>query len=241
MLPLKGENDILMNAFFCKKLTTPPKRVCLRLKELRESKNISLEEMASKTKIDKKHLAALESCQFEKLPKAQIYQRNMVRRYSETLGAKADSFLEQFQIEETYKEKIKHPYVAIKDNYWCHLPVVLRYVFLLILIATIIFYLGWQVKNIIEPPKLIVYSPIEGYITNNNQILLTGETEPEARVMVNGKDIKNNEKGQFKEILNLTDGVNTITITTQKKHGKTTTETLHVVYKSTGNTEVINN
>ncbi|KKQ27531.1 MAG: Transcriptional regulator, XRE family [Candidatus Magasanikbacteria bacterium GW2011_GWC2_37_14] len=220
-----------MNAFFCKKLNTPPKRVCLRLKELREEKKITLIELANKTKIDKKYLEALEKCQFEKLPKALVYQKNIVRRYVETLGLKPDSFLEQYLIEETHKQKIKHPHTALKNNYWNHLPTFLRYGFLAIIILAIVFYLGWQVKNIIKPPKLIIYSPIEGYITENDQLLLVGETEREAKVTVNGKDIKNNENGQFKETINLSAGINTITITTQKKHGKTTTQVRHIVYR----------
>lgn len=230
-----------MNAFFCKRLNTPPKRVCLRLKELREEKKVTLEEMAHKTKIDKKYLEALEKCQFEKLPKALIYQKNIVRRYAESLGVKPDLFLEQYLIEETHKQKIKHPHTALKNNFWSQLPTFLRYGFLMLIILIIVFYLGWQIKNIIKPPKLVIFSPIEGYITENDQLLLVGETEKEAKVTVNGKDIKNNENGQFKEMINLSSGVNTITIVTKKKHGKTTAQIRHIVYRPTIEKSVINN
>jgi len=215
--------------------------VCLRLKELREEKKVTLEEMAHKTKIDKKYLEALEKCQFEKLPKALIYQKNIVRRYAESLGVKPDLFLEQYLIEETHKQKIKHPHTALKNNFWSQLPTFLRYGFLMLIILIIVFYLGWQIKNIIKPPKLVIFSPIEGYITENDQLLLVGETEKEAKVTVNGKDIKNNENGQFKEMINLSSGVNTITIVTKKKHGKTTAQIRHIVYRPTIEKSVINN
>jgi ribosomal 50S subunit-recycling heat shock protein len=59
-----------------------------------------------------------------------------------------------------------------------------------------------------------------------------GETEPEAQITINGQETKNSEKGQFKEEISLAEGVNTITFVVKKKHGKTTTETRHVVYKA---------
>ncbi len=225
-----------MSAFFCKKLAPPPERVCIRLRELRQQKNISLEELADKTKIDKKYLKALENCQFENLPKATVYQKNIVRRYVECLGVKPDSFLSQYLLEETKKEKItKHPHVAIKNNFWCNLPAYLRVGFFAIIILFLFTYLGWQVKNIVEPPELIIFSPTEGFITPHDYTLVVGQTEKETTVSLNGREIKNSEKGQFKETIYLSAGVNTITIVAQKKHGKTTTIVRHVVYKPTEN------
>lgn len=224
-----------MSAFLRKKLNAPPKRVCLRLKELRLEKGTQLEEMTQKTKIDKKYLRALEECRFEDLPKAKIYQKNIVRCYVEALGIKPEPFLQQYLLEESKKEEKKHPYAGIKNNPWHHLPVILRYS-LLLSVAFILFgYLGWQVKNIIAPPSLVIYSPQDGYITKNDQLLVVGETEKEVAVTINGRTVGNSENGQFKETINLSPGVNTITIIAQKKHGKTTTETRNVVFKHVDN------
>jgi cytoskeletal protein RodZ len=220
-----------MSPFFYKKLAAPPQRVCFRLLELRLQKGMTLEEMADKTKIDKKYLLALEKCQFQDFPKAIIYQKNIVRHYAEALGVKSEPFISQYLLEETKKDIIKHPHTAIKNNFWCNLPSFLRLGFVILIVGILFVYLGLQVKNIVEPPKLSILSPQEGYITEKDQLLIVGETEKEASVTVNGKEIKNDEKGQFKEMMYLSPGVNTIVIIAQKKHGKTTTETRHVVYK----------
>ncbi|MCX6779887.1 MAG: hypothetical protein NT034_01765 [Candidatus Magasanikbacteria bacterium] len=45
----------------------------------------------------------------------------------------------------------------------------------------------------------------------------------------NGQEIKVDENGQFNTTILLADGVNTLTLSTTKKHGKTTTLVRHIV------------
>ena len=77
----------------------------------------------------------------------------------------------------------------------------------------------------------MVYSPQNGYITNANPLVVRGETEPEVYISINGEEIVHYEAGQFETSIYLAPGVNTITISATKKHGKTTTETRHVILK----------
>jgi hypothetical protein len=79
------------------------------------------------------------------------------------------------------------------------------------------------------PPKLSVYSPVEGFISDKNEILLQGETEKECVLTVNGEEIQIDETGKFNKIITMSAGVNTITLSSKKKHGKTTTVIRHIV------------
>ena len=63
------------------------------LKELRISKEISLEDLQSKTKINIKYLEAIESGNFEVLPTP--YLRLFIRAYALEIGGDADRALEQ--------------------------------------------------------------------------------------------------------------------------------------------------
>jgi len=63
------------------------------LKELRVSKEISLEDLQSKTKINIKYLEAIESGNFEVLPTP--YLRLFIRAYALEIGGNADRALEQ--------------------------------------------------------------------------------------------------------------------------------------------------
>lgn len=187
--------------------------------------------MEKKTLISKKHLQALEECRFRDIPYSAVYQKNFVKKYVEALGLEPEPFIKQYLIEESVKEKKQRPDKDIAKSRWCFLPTVLRFGGLSLLALIFFSYLGWQVKRIIESPHLVIYSPVEGMITEDQNIFVQGETEKEAAILLNGMEIKNGENGQFKEEISLSAGVNTIEIIVKKKHGKTTTEVRHVVYK----------
>ncbi|MBI4992613.1 MAG: helix-turn-helix domain-containing protein [Candidatus Magasanikbacteria bacterium] len=209
-----------------------PRRVCLRLKEEREKRKISLEELAIKTKIIKKYLLALEECRFCDLPAAEIYQKNYLRRYVEALGIDPIPFLEQYLVEEkTGENKPRYSFKKSTGQYWQWVPTIARYGFIVILLLAIVFYLGLQVRRIVEVPRLLIYYPPDGLVVDKPAVIIQGETNPEVEVLINGQKIMTNERGMFKEEVNLSSGVNTVVILAKKKHGKTTSETRYVVYK----------
>jgi len=220
-----------MSVFKKKKLETP-KRVCLRLKEARQECGMSLSQLSKKTKISKDFLQALEECRFQDLPKAEIYQKNFVKSYVEALCIDSDSFLQQYMSEESdKKKKMVHPNKEVKRNYLHDLPAFLRYGFAVIFLLALFSYLGLQVKNIVEPPRLEIYSPPQGYITSEMSMVLNGQTDKEVSVSLNGKDMGTDEEGNFEEVIDLSPGVNTLTVEAKKKHGKTTREVRHVTLK----------
>ncbi len=217
---------------FDKKELPAPKRVCLRLKESRESKNIPLSEVSRRTRISKKYLEALENCQFSAIPFSAIYQKNFVKCYAEAIGIPADPLLEQFVIEEI-PHKTTSPYAATdaRKKHLSNLPNVLRSAAIAGVVLILIGYLGFQVKQSIKPPTLTLSSPQNGFIATNQAIFVEGTTEHEAQVSINGQDIRTAGNGTFKEQIYLSPGINTIVVTSRKKHGKSTTETRHVILK----------
>ncbi|MFZ2189330.1 MAG: helix-turn-helix domain-containing protein [Candidatus Magasanikiibacteriota bacterium] len=224
-----------MTSVFHKKKLTTPRRVCLRLKEARIKADISLEEISRKTKIDKKHLQALEECRFRDLPEAVIYQKNFVKKYIEALGLDSTPFLSQYDSEEKVNKKKKHPHCAIKENFLSQLPMLGKYFVMILVVAILAIYLIFQVRNIIEPPLLEVFSPQDGYVTSDSVLPVRGKTDKGVEIYVNGKMIGVNEQGNFEEKIDLNLGVNTFIISAKKKHGKVTEITRYVVYKDTGN------
>lgn len=219
-------------SIFQQKNLEAPRRVCLRLKEEREKRKISLEELEKKTKITKKYLIALEECRFNELPFAEVFQKNYLKRYVEALGIDSTSFLEQYFAEEKIADKKpRHSFRKFTGMYWHWVPSFLRYGLIAILVLLIVFYLGLQIKRIVEPPRLLINYPPDGLVVDRPSVFIRGETNPEVEVLINGQKIITSDKGVFKEEVNLSAGVNTIVILAKKKHGKTTSETRYVVYK----------
>lgn len=219
-----------MKTFFCKrKIKKNQDRICLRLQALRKSKKISLLEMAKTTKINKDFLLALEECRFDDLPRETIYKKNILKKYLKALSVDPESFLEQFYKEEVSESKKKNE--KIKKKYLHSFPIFLRYGLIFLFLASFLLYLVFQIKEIVEPPKLIIYSPAEGFVTTEKNILLKGETNPEVQVLVNGLLIPVNERGVFDEKIDLKTGINTFVIEANKKHGKKVELNRHVILK----------
>lgn len=214
------------------KKLNPTKRVCLRLRDAREAAGVRLEMMARKLRIDKDHLVAIEACEFEKLPFAPVYQKNLIKSYIEALGRDPKSFVDQFVYEEVRTKKSKSQPIIRKQQFdSSYLPVVLRFVGMVSIVLVVIGYLIFQVKHIVEPPSLVIYTPEDGMITRDATITVHGKTDTQASIQINGKEVPGTEEGFFEEELTLSEGVNTVMFSAKKKHGKTTIMTHHIIYK----------
>lgn len=218
---------------FTKKTIEPTKRVCIRLKEAREEKGISLERIAKRTKIDKRYLLALEECRFEELPEALIYQKNFLKRYLRALDIDPKPFVAQFLMEEYTEEESKqyHPTKKMSSARFQNIPMVVRYGIVSLVVFGFLGYISFQVANILEPPQLVIHAPENGLVTNETTLHIQGQTNPEVRVTVNGKEIMNNDRGEFEETIDLSPGINELLVMAQKKHGKTTVETRYIILK----------
>ncbi len=206
---------------------------CIQLKLLREQKGITLQNISDRLKMSKSHITALEECRTQDLPFAPIYKKKLVKQYCQIVGADYTSMVQQFVEEELetttlpQEEKIKTKKRLY--SHWNHLPFFFRLGASLCVALMFFGYLGLQIKKIIDPPQLNLFSPVNGMITADADLKITGQTDKEVKVLINGKEIKNSEQGLFDETLSLSPGVNTLVISAEKKHGKTTTETRYVV------------
>ncbi|HYE60321.1 MAG TPA: helix-turn-helix domain-containing protein [Candidatus Kapabacteria bacterium] len=216
---------------FTKKAVAPAKRVCFCLKEAREAKGIKLNALSERMHISRPYLEALEECRFSDLPFAPIYQKHLIKSYLEALQIDPIPYLKQFSEEETPVTLSLHGVTKKTSFSFISLPLVLRFAGIVVMIGICASYLGLQVKHIVEPPKLTIYTPTHGTITNSGSLTVTGKTEPEVAIAINGTSVRQKENGEFTVELDLPVGVNTLQISAKKKHGKSTTETRHVIVR----------
>ena len=82
------------------------------------------------------------------------------------------------------------------------------------------------------PPTLSVTAPVEGYVTNQARLLVSGTTDDATSkpvtVTVNGEKVAVNENGTWSKTITLSPGANTITVVATDKAGKSTTVTRKV-------------
>jgi|AntAceMinimDraft_4_1070372.scaffolds.fasta_scaffold06991_2 cytoskeletal protein RodZ len=218
---------------FKKKCVLPSEKVCLRLKNLRLSKNISLEEIEKCTKINKKYLIAIESCNFSEINLSTIYQKNFIKKYLFCLKEDPKEYLKQFEEEEIQNlKKENYNIIKCKKHDFSNIPSLLRYIIIFLLVFIFGFYIWTHINNILKPPKLVIISPQDGMITEENQININGTTEKETKITINEESIKINKKGFFNQNIILSSGINTIIISAESKHGKKTIETINIILKN---------
>ncbi|MFH1286707.1 MAG: helix-turn-helix domain-containing protein [Candidatus Magasanikbacteria bacterium] len=217
---------------FTKKKIQPMNRVSERLKQARKDAGISLYTIAGRTKLDRRYIEAIEDGQFDELPDAKVYRKNFIKRYLRAIGVDPKPYIAQFLTEEhSGEESIGFPTKVISQVRFSNLPFVMKYLGVTLVVAMFLSYLGFQVQNILEPPTLAIQSPRNGFVTAEGNITVKGKTNPEVRVQVNGKEITSNHVGEFEQNIDLSPGINELSISAIKKHGKTTTETRYVILK----------
>jgi hypothetical protein len=79
------------------------------------------------------------------------------------------------------------------------------------------------------PPELIVFSPQDDFITNQENLIIVGKTDAQHTVQLNGKTQSIGEDGTFEFQYQLTEGWNEIVLTAENSHGLQTQVIIKVV------------
>lgn len=220
-------------SIFCFKKLNKNERLYEKFKRLRESENFTLEEISKKTHIPIKYLTAIEECRFYDLPPTTTHRTAYIKKYAEILNIKQNDILKKFNSEDGYADIIKkHPNTKIKELKNDAISSIIKNIFIGIIIFIFISYMGWQIRGVLKPPDLIVYSPPEGFVTASQNILIEGRTNKETKITVNGQEIKVKDDGHFSNYIDLSKGINTINIVASNKHGKSTGVTKNVIVKN---------
>jgi len=196
------------------------------LKIVREEVGLSQEELANKANIQKKYLEAIESGRYDQTP-GPVYVKGFLKSIAKILELSPEAVLSRFE-SEPHSLSLKQPSpVQIKSSGLSYHTTRLLAVGLIVLAALV--YFGIQIQKIILPPKLTVLTPATDVMVKVPQILLTGQTEPGVNVQVNNLSVNVDPKGNFKEIIDLQPGVNTLVVTAQKKRSRQTVVTRRVL------------
>lgn len=195
------------------------------LKEEREKKLFSLEEVEKNTKIRKELLEALEKGQYTKLPPLTFIQ-GFIKNYSRFLGLNTEKLLAIFRRE--FSEG-KHPPRILETfsnpvdkSRFRFTPARALGTLVLILAAAFFVYLWFEYRFLVGGPFLEVNQPEDQFSSSSVTIEVVGRTDPEAKVAVNNQEIRVDPVGRFAQEIELSESINTVVINATSKSGKTT-------------------
>jgi cytoskeletal protein RodZ len=223
-----------MALFKSNKIYLDSETVSEQLRSSRHAKKLKLPLIAKKLNISEKYLIALEKGEYEKLPHG-VYGKNFLREYALFLGLDYKKLTLDFETEINLIAPIRQKELfskqVIKKRYLLAMPKILKNILIFLTICVCFIYLGYRVNKIISPPLLIIDSPAANLTTNQTSLSVTGRTEAEANLIINGQTVLTDKNGDFSQTISLKNGINIITITANKQHGRGNTIIRQVLVK----------
>ncbi|MCX6795001.1 MAG: helix-turn-helix domain-containing protein [Candidatus Falkowbacteria bacterium] len=206
--------------------TFTPKKLALedtigeKLRQARHNRQLNIEPIAKKLKIRAEYLMAMEDERFDKLP-AGLYGKNFLKEYALFLGLKPPELFKDLD-DKLFGEENSNPFSqkVLKSRKLLVWPKIIKNILIAATILICFLYLIFYFKNIITAPDLTITQPDKNILTKASVITIFGQTEPEAEVRINGEIVLNNNKGVFSQTVNLKKGLNSLTISAQKKYSR---------------------
>ena len=194
------------------------------LQEARVAKKIAIEDVARVTKIRSTFLTSIEADDYSRLANSAV-SKGFIKNYSEFLGLNPNSIIAVFrrdfgenQSGQIVPRSMVEP--VNKVSLWTpKTTIIVSVAMVFVLFAG---YLIYQYLVLTGPPPLRVDFPQKNISVLEDSIEVTGLTDPEATIAVNGNLVALDKGGQFFVRIPLSLGVNQITITATSKSQKST-------------------
>jgi cytoskeleton protein RodZ len=191
------------------------------LREAREARGETLEEIAGRTRIRAEFLASIEREEFDALPKGPFAQ-GFIRTYARELGLNPENAAAIYRRDfgrRTGAQLLPTGVIApIRKRTWLSVtPQVIGGIFLALVVAV---FLLLQVRALNQPPPLIVSQPTEKQEVRS-PVVVQGQTATDCVVSVNGADVAVDQDGNFTANVNFPTGPQTITVDSTNRKGKT--------------------
>lgn len=189
------------------------------LKEKRLLKELSLDDVARKTKIKIEYLEAIENSNFTSLPSS-TFAKGFLRNYASFLYLNPDTIVAMFRRDFTQNEKgeimprgLVSP-VGVKAKF-------LSVNVILFSLASLVFlgFLLFQLLSWWSLPSLDLISPKSGD-TYGEKVTFKGVTARDATVKVGGQQVIVDQNGQFTLDIIYPGGTHTVIIETTNRQGK---------------------
>ncbi len=196
-------------------------RIGQRLREERQHRELTIDEVARATKIRSSFLTAIEKGDYSKLPSS-AYIEGFVKNYADFLGLPKKESVALLRREFPQRESLdvlpqgfsqtnRLPFRRIRFG-----PALIG---LLILVLGLGSFLLFQYRYSFISPPLNLTSPHEGQIVEKN-VTVTGNTDVNATVTVNDSPVTVQSNGTFEKSVTLFPGKSTIRIKAQNRFGK---------------------
>lgn len=194
------------------------------LKETRQNRFYTLEEVEQATKIRKSLLEALEEDNYKNLPPYTFVQ-GFIRNYSKFLSLDPEKLLAVFRREFSEKKnppRILEAWINPLNRHKFQLtPAKLLSGLVLTLLVVFFIYLWVEYRFLTGTPYLELIQPLDKVYIDSETVRVRGKTDPEFKVAINNQQVEVDMAGNFSQEIKIPGSVGTITVSATSKLGKT--------------------
>ena len=202
------------------------------LREERERKGLSIDDVVGAIKIKREFLEAIENADYNSLP-SESYALGFVKNYALFLGIPLNRASALFRREyEAKKIEIMPHFRRTKAfagrKLFLRSP---RSYLIITVILVVLFYIVFQFSFVFMGPKLTVTAPQNNQEVSTHVVSVSGKTDPYATVNVNGEEVYVDLTGSFQKTLYVYSGNKKITIVAKNRFGKETKKEIPISVK----------
>lgn len=198
-------------------------KIGAKLKESRNKKGLSIEEISNATKIRKEFLEAIENGEYKKLPSS-AYAIGFVRNYARFLGLDEKQsiafFKREFDSEKAFEVLPK--FSAGSEISLKRFRVGWNPLILLAVVIFLITFIFFQYKDAIINPPLQITSPKDGQAIASQDFEVVGKTDPNSVVFVENQPVSLDSEGNFKKIITVFPGKSSLSVRSVNRFGRET-------------------
>ncbi len=191
------------------------------LKSARLKKDYSLKKIEKETKIKKEFIEAIENGEWGKLPEFAVVS-GFVKNLSSFLGVDVKTACATLKRDYLPQKLSINPKPDVGGKFvWTP-----KYTFvagIMIVILSLLGYLGFQFFKFNSPPQLEIVRPTEGFVATSNVVDVSGKTDPDATIKINNQLILINDDGTFFGQVEIFEGTGEIVVTAINRSNKETT------------------
>jgi len=175
----------------------------------------------------------LESGSYAGLP-ADVYVRGFLRSYARYLGCDEEAILRMYERERNIQLSLKKKSSATNESLhirWPSFIVTAKTVWtacIVLALSGVVLYLFREYHTFVSAPRLVILEPRDQGVVSEADIVVRGEADHGARVLINGQSALVDAQGNFMEKLLLQPGLNTIVVSAANRFGKERTETITI-------------
>jgi cytoskeletal protein RodZ len=193
------------------------------LQKNRIDKGISLEQVASQTKIRQDILLALENDDFQKISSLASI-KGLLKSYADFLNLSSEQILAVFRRDFGRREKKKVIPVGLlkpisqRSFDWSPKKTLIASIIFFFLVLVV--WLVSQYLSLVRPPFLKVDYPPEGAQVQEELIEISGQADKDALVTINMETVLLSSQGDFHQQISLFPGENNLVIEAVSKNGQ---------------------